>query len=242
MRCEFSETQFVFGITNELINVYLNPKYAWGAPIFPTQVQEKKLGYDTTIKGKVITLFFQFKVPKKLTRSNSSYWRLHNNKEYFEFEIWPHNLTEQHNKLIDLANKDPHNKVYYCSPGFIKQNEFQNHYNNRDISKNSIYVPCKYLSKNAGYDKHSISYTIIPQKKYYYHSEPKEIEVSCDFEYLIKDIKESKPYENIEQCLMNVSEIFSVNIGNYKTDLEKFNAISNELLKRENLNILLFSL
>lgn len=41
MKCEFSKTQFVFGILNELVNKCWKLNKAWTVFRFPTQRQEK---------------------------------------------------------------------------------------------------------------------------------------------------------------------------------------------------------
>lgn len=67
MKCEFSETQFVFGVMNELVNNYLQKKSGWTALYFPTQRKEMRLGYDVKIKNPVRTrsVFFNLKFQKK---------------------------------------------------------------------------------------------------------------------------------------------------------------------------------
>lgn len=77
MDCCFSETQFAFGIMRELTNRCWPTKKGWLPPGFPTQRQERDSGYDVRIEGPVRTLFFQFKVPQKITRSNGREWGIY---------------------------------------------------------------------------------------------------------------------------------------------------------------------
>ena len=238
MVCEFSETQFVVGILTELINNCWKPGKAWTSPRIPTQKKEKEKGYDFTIKGAVRTLFFQFKVPEKKTTKKGKYWEEFK-EPYYEFKIWPDSLTHQHNELVDLAKADPRNRVYYCSPGFHTFEEFDKNYTDRTIARKSIYVPCAALPKISGNDKHDISYTFKSKKRIYkMHSQEFEIQ-AFDIEELKADVENAVPYENIHTCLASIAEIFSIDIKNVESDMEKFDKIADYLLMHKNLNMLL---
>lgn len=65
MKCEFSETQFMFSFVHELLNKQQVSSLKWFVPMFPTQHAEKKLGYDFKINNPVYAIFIQFKVPEK---------------------------------------------------------------------------------------------------------------------------------------------------------------------------------
>lgn len=237
MNCEFSETQFVFGILNELVNSCWNSKKAWTSPRFPTQRQEKKLGYDFKIEGAVRTLFFQFKVPEKKTTSRGKYWTTFGGP-YYKFEIWPDNRTHQHNDLVTLAKSDPHYKVYYCSPGFHTEKEFDENYRDKTISRKSIYVPCKILPKISGNDKHDISYTLEPARIYKMHS--KELSIQAfDIERLKADVEDAVLYESVHKCLDSIAETFSIDVRNMDNDIERFDEITDYLLMNKNLNMIL---
>lgn len=237
MHCEFSETQFVFGILNELVNRCWKREKACTSLCLPTQRKEKDTGFDFSIKGPVRTLFFQFKVPEKKTTSKAKYWSDFGGP-YYRFKIWPDALTPQHNNLVKLSNSDPHFKVYYCSPGFHTNKEFAENYNHETISGKSIYVPCKTLPQISGSDKHDISYTIEPARIYRMHSEEFSIP-ALDLEGLKADMETAVPYENVRQCLIRVAETFSVDIGNADSDIEEFNRIATHLLMTKNLNMIL---
>lgn len=116
------------------------------------------MGYDCRLIHSVRTLFFQFKVPRKLTNRHAKYWDEFR-REYYSFDIWPDGITHQHNELIDLAKRDRKHKVFYCSPAFITKQEYSDYYVNKQIAKRSIYIPCENLEYISGMDKHDISYT-----------------------------------------------------------------------------------
>ena len=233
MKCEFSETQFVFGILKELVNTNLSTKKCWKAPYFPTQRQEKDLGYDVKIMGAVRSLFFQFKIPEKKTTSKGKYWTTFGGP-YYEFQIWPDDITHQHNDLIALANSDSHYKVYYCSPGFHTCDEYEENYRNNTISNKSIYVPCKTLPKITGAEKHSISYTIDPKRKYKMHSEEFDID-AFDIKQLITDIEDAMCYENVHKCLTSVAEKFDIDVRYIDDDSKMYDEIATNLILNHDL-------
>lgn len=237
MQCEFSETQFLFGILHEITNK-LNPANGWTAPIIPTQVDEKNLGYDCKLQSKLRTIFFQFKVPEKLTRNNAKYWSEFND-EYYLFKIWPDSLTPQHNKLVDLANKDVRYNVFYCSPAFIKDSEYSDFYEKGEIAKNSIYVSCKNLYKINGDDKHDISYTIDPRKAIMHSDNPQPLR-SLGYEEFVKAVKDSKPYSNLEECVHELSKEFEIQFSCNQSTQEQLQVIANELLVKRDIHLLLF--
>jgi hypothetical protein len=247
MDCSFSETQFVFGILHELLNNHWSTKQGWLPPMFPTQRKERDLGYDVHIKGCVRALFFQFKVPEKKIKSNSKYWLTYN-APYYVFKIWPDNLTHQHNNLIKLANTNKRNRVYYCSPGFNTDEEFNRYYKNEDIANNSIYVPCHGLKTIHGADKHVISYTIKPKREFHMHSDEFRI-VGLDYQGFEIDINESEKYNSIGECLLSITEAIdmgdascdvyqnlreSLESDSYEGIKDVYNGISEYLMMQEN--------
>lgn len=237
MKCEFSETQFVFGIMNELINKCWQTKKGWKFPYFPTHRQEKQLGYDVKITGPVRNVFFQFKVPDKKTTRNAKYWNEFSNP-YYEFKIWPDNVTHQHNELVSLANSDQHNKVYYCSPGFHTFIEFEGNYRRGEIARNSIFVPCKNLPTISGNDKHSISYILESERICNMHSEKFSMD-AFDVEKLAKDIGNAEAYENVYECLVHIAGKFSIAISDRDNTEKMYAEIANYLVINKNLYMLL---
>lgn len=233
MKCEFSETQFAFGIMRELANRCYTSGRGWKAPFFPTQRQENILGYDIAIKGPVITIFFQFKVPEKKTQSNARYWS-EMGVPYFEIKIWPATLSPQHNNLRDLARKDPRNKVFYCAPRFHTNREYGYNYMKETIAQNSVYIPCGSLKPIAGNDEHNICYTENPRVPHVMHSEPLSIK-GLTLQELESDIEKAPTYQNIMECLLSVAERFSINITDRANSNKMYDEIANHLLVKENI-------
>lgn len=211
-----------------------------GNTFFPTQRQEKSLGYDVKIESTVKTIFFQFKVPEKKTTSNGKYWPSFEGP-YYEFKIWPKDITPQHNKLVELANLDPHNNVFYCSPCFHTFKEFKENYCQRTIAKNSIYVPCKNLPQIYENDKHNICYTLKPKRKFEMHSDVFDVD-AFDIDEFIVDIENTPTYKNLHECLINISEKFSIDVRNIHNDYIKlYYRIAEYLFMNENLFMILLA-
>ena len=218
MDCSFSETQFVFAILHELLDKKWSTKRGWLPPKFPTQRQERDLGYDVSIQGPVRALFFQFKVPEKKTTRISKYWEEYNTP-YYVFKIWPDNLTHQHNNLIQLANAPGHNKVYYCAPAFITDEEFDKYYKNGTIANNSIFVPCEHLPEIEGADKHCITYTVLPRREYHMRSDAEFI-VGLDYQGFSNDVNETKGYKDVWECFKSTIGIMKeIEIGENHNDI-----------------------
>ena len=132
-KCEFSETQYSFGYTFEFITNYI----PWTDifPFFPSTGMEGKtgFGYDALINH---NLFFQFKIPFYATKKHQKtkdQWNAHKNPYY---RIVINTDGNQFKQLKDL--KTPNNEVFYCSPEFNTQIEFQNSFFLKELVENSV--------------------------------------------------------------------------------------------------------
>lgn len=237
MKCEFSETRFVFGILHELANRCFATGRGWKAPNLPTQREEKELGYDVEITGAVRSIFFQFKIPEKKTTANSKYWN-EMGGPYYEFHIWPDSTSPQHNNLLNLAASNPRNKVYYCSPRFHTNREYEVNYRNKAIASNSVYVPCGTLMRITGSDAHSICYTKDPRTAPVMHSEP-HFATGFGLDQLWSDIENSPTYQNASECLFLIAEKFSIDVRDKNNTVNMYYEIANYLLMNENLIFIL---
>ena len=69
----------------------------------------------------MMNLFFQYKRPDYLSRSNAAEWHLHDEKPYFRYDL-PVGKTDpmhQHKALVNLKNKAKNTaEVFYASPAF----------------------------------------------------------------------------------------------------------------------------
>lgn len=253
MRCQFSEIQFMFALMHELCGK-LKPSGGWLAPCFPTQIEENDLGYDCCLSGSVRTLFFQFKVPEKKTRSNALYWNDFYTS-YYQFKLWPHDLSPQHNNLVTLANADPRHNVFYCSPAFIERSEYSAFYQRQEIAKNSIYIPCRNLPQIQGMDQHHICYTLHP-RQFVMHSDPVEV-IALDFDDFLVKMQQSERFSSLESLihhltilLSEVDPLFENSVyaenrytSNFRlsdSPYTRYRHIANYLLKSQNIHLLVF--
>lgn len=129
MRCEFSETQFAFCYTFEILKTYSKQLLA---PWFPTTVQEGRVGgWDMAAK-------FQNSFPKNVQLTSGSLFLqfkrpvfLKSNKLY-QIEIKGKQLELL--KQLNLAS----NLIYYCAPLFHEKDKILEYYTSGEIEKNSV--------------------------------------------------------------------------------------------------------
>lgn len=196
MKATFSELQFAYGVTRELENGVLG--LGIGTPYFPSLQVEGDLGFDVAFTNGMIPIFFQYKVPEKLTTDKSKEWRYYN-EEYFRFRIYPDSKSNQHNQLKNLS--DIGYLTYYCSPGFSEWSEYKKHHSRGSIVANSIFVPLSDLIRISGSDNHVITYN--KDLEYIMFSEPQYGEGTYNYNRLLSNLKKS------EISIKSFSELYS---------------------------------
>lgn len=239
MKCQFSESQYCLGLGRELLEV-LSPSVGWGPPYLPTQRDEANSGFDFSLQGPIKTLFIQFKVPEKLTRSNAKYWN-HFNGPYYRTKIMKETDSNQHNLLVRLAEDDVRNNVIYSSPIFHKQSEFTNYYSSNTIMENSVAIDCRGLSEISGDTQHYFAYNVNPDRCYMF-SKPKEIEGQIIKKYILK-AQESEPYDDVNDFIESITSIFDkdeIDVGENEKTQDKIIAISEFLAIQKNIFMYLF--
>lgn len=129
MKCDFSETQFAFCFTFEILKNYPNLVM----PQFPNTVQEGRRGggYDVAIDG---SIFIQFKIPNYHKRKN-------------DYKIKIDTECKQHALLKEL--KKPANCVYYAAPKFHTSDDLEKFYNSNLIERNSALFSIEDFPNNA---------------------------------------------------------------------------------------------
>src|SRR5260370_20750255 len=100
VRCELimdpdiSEFSYGFAFTSELIHFYDLPLV--GAPDFPTQNEEGKVGgYDVKLPRPGVPVFLQFKRSDCLTTRNAT-WHAELVLPYYRFHLRPRRFSDQH--------------------------------------------------------------------------------------------------------------------------------------------------
>lgn len=156
MKCDFSETQFAFCFTFEILQKYFPREIV---PHFPNTVEEGRSGggYDVSIDG---SLFLQFKVPVYLKKG--------------KYKIKIHTEDEQFRLLKELNR--PANLVYYSAPKFHTREDIENFYIKKQIENNSALFSIKNFPEDGAY--HNLKYEYKDDNHSYgiLSSEPKEIE------------------------------------------------------------------
>ncbi len=190
MDCNFSETQFAFGLMRELMQKF-SPTKGYFIEC-PSTVVEGKTGYDLKMYNKYTAIFLQFKIPEFISYSKGKEWNDFK-MPYYRFKIWPDSTSQQHNTLVKLANQkvNPTNKVFYVSPGFYTEKDFNMHYSKGSIYSNTVFVSCRYLPTISGDDKHCVTYTKNTHGIYkkFFHSEPYEVNDKEESDDVIKNIQ-----------------------------------------------------
>jgi|WetSurMetagenome_2_1015567.scaffolds.fasta_scaffold53359_3 hypothetical protein len=146
--CEFSETQFAFCFTFELISLF----YPRVLPFFPNTVAEGKPGggYDVKIGGNI---FFQFKIPRYYDKYKR-YWNVFKSPC---LKIETYVDSKQFFLLTQLCSADSTNQVYYVAPEFYRQICLNNYYNANEIVKNSAFFGIRDFPRH-GTGKHALIY------------------------------------------------------------------------------------
>lgn len=234
MDCEFSESQYMNAFNSEFVP--LMKKKGWNSFEIPTQIKEKKLGYDMSIKGPFSAVFLQFKVPRYLYKKNAKYIADKTYKSpYFEMKIWPHTISPQHNLLIKLA-QTPSNHVYYCTPKFTTQNDFTKYFTNDTIGTNSLLIPCENLPLIQGNVKHVITYTDL-NNDFIMHSDPFS-SYSAPFHLIVSKIITGETYHEIDSFIHIISDILGIKWKN-RTNDEKLASITDILFFTFNIQLII---
>src|SRR6266571_6556135 len=135
MRPSFSEFSFGFGVSYALQRTL--GSYSTAAPIFPSLIQEARLGYDVKFTTAGKSLFLQFKRSDALTRSSAKEWTVFGGP-YYRFPLYRPRESTQHNRLVALGTKEPY--VYYCAPLFHTLTEFNRLYLSGDLLDNTAAI------------------------------------------------------------------------------------------------------
>ena len=165
---KFSEFSFGFAFIHEYVNH--NPGLS-EVPILPSLRKERKVGWDAKLPFQGHPKFFQFKLCEYLCRSKASQWPFHH-RPYFRFHITPQDKSDQHNRLLRLANMG--NDVLYTAPMFHEEEEFNQNFREGQVTVKSIWLPVRRLPSISGNDKHCITFN--NDQLLWWHSEPQSIE------------------------------------------------------------------
>jgi hypothetical protein len=188
MKVGYTEFSFGYAFTENLIRSSTTAPV--GAPVFPNLVQEGQWGYDVRINIPAQPLFFQFKLPEIMRRSQASEIAKHKCSglaiPFFRIGIMRRDISSQHALLIELEKSFPH-CVYYVSPCLDSVAEFDLVYNAGKVHERSLYISPSTIGLLSDDKQHSVAYREKLSAAYFL-SEPRAIEVRS-FDGLSGDIR-----------------------------------------------------
>lgn len=209
MKVRFSEFQFAYSVTREIENRIMFSSLNLGMPHIPNQRNEATGGYDVCFQGdRMVSIFLQYKLPVKLTKSNAKEWDEFQ-RDYYRIAIYPDSESQQHNNLWKLAQANRRNQVYYCAPAFTSEAELEYFHSTNTVAKNSGFINCYNLSSINGSDKHNICYTINP-KRAVMHSERKEIEIISGWGWALDN---KMKYDSLGEFIDSISDFCGVQVS-----------------------------
>ena len=131
----------------------------------PPPAEEARVGYDAKLATNGYARFFQFKRPDYIDAGRGKQGRCYPNQPYYRINITPHELSRQHNLLVNLAKRD--HEVYYVAPMFHDVQQLDLHSSAEQIMEQSIWVPAKDLHLQQEGDRSYITY--LPDGDYIVH-------------------------------------------------------------------------
>lgn len=155
MKAGFYEFEF----TVAFIHDFLKKNEARGSRAMvglPTPAEEAQVGYDATLATNGYPRFFQFKRPDYIGAGLGNQGCRYPHQPYYRINITPHELSHQHNLLVNLANRGY--EVYYVAPIFHDPQQLDRHRNAERIMEQSIWVPTQDLHLQETGDRSCITY------------------------------------------------------------------------------------
>ena len=159
MKLGYTEFSFGYAFTENLIRSA--SAGTGGAPFFPNLIQEAQLGYDVHIDLPGCPLYFQYKLPELMVRNSameiSKFSLPGMSIPFFRMYLMKHNLSQQHQKLIELENRSP-NTVFYATPGMRSIDAFNAAYNSATVHCRSVFFSPKNIGPLSDDMQHIIAY------------------------------------------------------------------------------------
>lgn len=172
---EISEFSYGFALTNEIVGW----KPLSAAPIFPSLIEEGKLGggYDVKLDWPGIPLYLQFKRSECMTgRTAKEFQKIKNsggsiNLPFYRFPITESLKSKQHEYLLELDISS--NLVFYTAPRFHRIVEINDAWANHMVASRSIFVSPKQIGPLDD-EKHTVAFD---GTKSWICSEPRSVEI-----------------------------------------------------------------
>lgn len=150
---------YEFEFTVAFIHDFLKKNEARGSQAMvglPPPAEEARVGYDAELATNGYPRFFQFKRPDYIEAGRGNQGRCYPDKSYYRINITPHEVSQQQNLLVKLANRGY--EVYYVAPIFHDVQQLDMHRNAEQIMEQSIWVPTEDLHLQQRGDRSCITY------------------------------------------------------------------------------------
>lgn len=210
MKPEISEFSYGFAVTKELVDWQGHSITA--APLFPSLLEEGKVGYDLKLEDAGIPVFFQFKI--------SDYMKTRKAREsatiippFYRMKLWPSRVSNQHNLLLELEKRN--NLVYYVAPAIHLIEQFNRIYREQRIVQESVFIRPSSIGSFADNDEHFVVFRDSHSTAYRFSS-PIPIQQRLDFDNFTREItlkisykRESNLKENLYHLVVDLIETLS---------------------------------
>lgn len=175
MTPQFSEFTYGYALTETLIDSF-GRSGLQAAPLFPSLLQEGKLGFDLGLKFAEYLLFIQFKLSHYIHQNGA---RAHRKRllglPYYQFALRSSRNSRQHDLLLRLEASGQ--TVYYAAPAFHTQRELNQSYVAKGVVADSIFVSPKTIGSLPDDKQHHVVFALNSAKNgAYIFSEPRAID------------------------------------------------------------------
>jgi hypothetical protein len=151
------------------------------APLFPSLLQEAKVGFDVKLRIPGLVVFLQFKLSEGMMRgsareiSRDGYFTPSTNHSaaFYRMHLRPLRHSRQHTLLLKLDHAGHH--VCYAAPRFHTAVEFNAAYLNRQIARRSVFIRPRAIGPLPDRNDHYVAFGPTGTVGYRYSSDPVEL-------------------------------------------------------------------
>lgn len=148
----FSEFSYGYAVTENLVSN--EGSSVTVAPIFPSQIEEGKVGFDVLINRPSVPLFLQFKLAHQMTRRSA--WETQRgdfDPPFYRMHLRCTQPTNQHALLLALE-QEGNNEVLYAAPAFHTTAELNDAYIQGQVWNRSFTLRPAQIGPLTGTDHH----------------------------------------------------------------------------------------
>jgi hypothetical protein len=158
MDSNISEFSYGYALTSELMALFLLKPV--GAPEFPTQNAEGKMGGGWDVKLPGAPVYLQFKRAARMIRRSAQETGAFESLPFFRMHLHRRDQSDQHQLLLDLESKG--NVVAYAAPGFSEADELNEAYSRDLVAARSIFIRPAAIGPLSDDRRHWIAFQTTP--------------------------------------------------------------------------------